>query len=445
MLFRALIVDSEEKIVALLAHNLMSEFEADVAQVSTAAEALTLIKNERHFDLIITRDKIGDESTAQLLVAELYETPKKRYIFVIGNTNVVYKDLVLIPEKFRIEEFNRALVKTLGLSKEQLKEAKLPDYIAIPIKSFYFITSSCCDIYIKLKRKDEDQYIKRLFAGDNFDQNTIKRYEEQGLNELFIKKENREAFLNLLLQSSTPPVSTDVSIATSSKKYELQKDILNMFGLNDETMGMANSFIKEMLGVALKNKKLGPLLKELLSKEGSYAFKHSQLICFFSALILPKLDIGKGKFFAAAMEKMSFAAFFHDLLLMDDSYHTINSKLTLYEAKLDDKARELVMNHPNLMATMIQSQSGVPTDVDHIIRQHHGVSHGVGFVEMPNVNIGPYAILFVVLEDFSDKILNFEKEKSNVQDIFKSLYAKYSLPTYKKIVDALKSCVAESM
>ena len=446
MLLRALIVDSDEKLVALMTNNLINEFEAGVARVSSANEALLLLKNEPHFDIIITRDKIGDENTTQILASKLYENKRKYFLFVIGNTASVFKDLVMIPEKFRIEDFNRTLIKTLGITKNQMKTAKLPDYLAIPIKSFYFINSACCDIYIKLKRKEEDQYIKRLFAGDNFDQSTIKRYEEQGLTELFIEKENRKIFLNVMINSSTRSDSSSTSSPISgSQKYALKKELLNKFGLSEEIMELANISIKEMQGKALKNKKFGALLKELLKKEESYAYQNAQLICFLSALVLPKVEMGKGKLFESAMEKMCYVAFFHDLLLINDELGSIKSKLSLHEAKLDDKTKELVLNHANLMATMFQSQSGLPRDIDQIIRQHHGVFNGVGFFEMPNINIGPYAILFIVLEDFSEKILHFQRYKNGLKEIFNLLYEKYSMPSYKKILDALKSGLSESI
>lgn len=433
MLFRALIVDNNEAFVASMAHNLMTEFEADVVHVSNGKEALNLIKNEHTFDVIITRDKVGDENSALLIASELYEGDKKRFIFVIGSTLVVYKNLVIIDAKFRIEEFNRAIIKTLGLTREQLRSAKLPDYIAIPLKSFYFINSICCDVYIKLKRKNEDQYVKRILAGENLDRPTIERYELQGLNEFFIKKENREAFLNLLMG-----IGENDQPLYISKKYELQKELLEKFGLNEETMQLAQGYINEMKGQVFKNAKFGSLLKELLNNEGSYAYKHSQLICFFAGLVLPRLEIGKGKFFEVAMSKICYAAFFHDLLLKDDQHIKIYSKLGIYEMKLDDKSKDQVMNHANLMATMIQSQPNMPQDLDTIIRHHHGVPHGVGFAEVPNININPYAILFIVLEDFADRILHFDKNKRSIKEMFTDMNDKYSMPTYKKIIEALK-------
>ncbi len=438
MLFRALIVDFDKQFIVLMTQNLMRMYEVNPLHVSNAHEAISLFKTGQTFDVIISKDKLGEELTTQMLVAELYEKQSKTYLFIIGDTPQIAQNLISFPGKFRIEEFNRTLIKSLGLTSEQLKDAKLSDYVPIPIKSFYFIKIPCCDIYIKLRKKDENQFIKRFLMGESFDPNIIKRYEEQGLGEMYLQKENKEIFFNQLMKCNSDQNSLETGIVVASHKYELQKEILNKCGVNEVTMAMASIYIKELQEIAFQKKKLGIFLKDLSNKETSYGYKNVQLICFLAALTLPKVDIGKGKFFENAMEKISAAAFLHDLLLLDDSHIAINSKLELQAANLDEKTSGLVLNHADLMANIIQSQNCFPSEVEIIVRQHHGAPLGIGFVETGNISLGAHTILFIVLEEFSRQILCLEQNKSEMGEIFNSVYQKYNMPSYKKVIDALK-------
>lgn len=455
-MFKALLVEVDEKMIGQLAVSLMNEFGADVVNVSCAADAKKLMDGGKDFDLFIVKVEIGDEKSATEVLNYLYDHGRERAVYVLGKLDGVSKNAQCFEDNFRVEELIREVVKTFNITKEQISEVKLPDYVPIPIKSFYSLKTTCCDIYIKLKRKDEDQFIKRILSGDMFDQEAIKRYENSGVNELYIKKDFRGAFYNLLLsQTATNLKSASVEkinpedinsklMAVTEQSYNVGQDLLIQVGINEQTVKLAQMAIKAMITSVSRNKKLGPLLKELLSRPGSFAFKHSQLISILAAAVLPKLELGRGNQFEASLEKMVFVSFFHDLLLKEDRLASLQNKIQLYEARLSDSEKDLVVNHANRMATMTQGLSHVPTGADIIIRQHHGVSNGVGFADGPVASISPHAIVFVVLESFANMLLNFNPNQQKISDLVDSLYQTYSIPSYRKIVDAIKKTLGKN-
>jgi hypothetical protein len=78
-----------------------------------------------------------------------------------------------------------------------------------------------------------------------------------------------------------------------------------------------------------------------------------------------------------------------------------------------------------------------------IIKQHHGVSNGVGFPLALTAAISPMAIFFIVIEDFAKSILEIsgppEKLASNMKEAIKPLKEKYQLPSYRKIVTEIEN------
>ena len=105
-------------------------------------------------------------------------------------------------------------------------------------------------------------------------------------------------------------------------------------------------------------------------------------------------------------------AFFHstiadiETLIEEEKLLKIMDLDSLRKANLTPRERDAVLNHANKAALLAQTYPRLPQGVDIIIKQHHGVSNGVGFPEALTAGISPMAIFFVVVEDFMN-IHNF--------------------------------------
>ena len=75
---------------------------------------------------------------------------------------------------------------------------------------------------------------------------------------------------------------------------------------------------------------------------------------------------------------------------------------------------------------------------DAIIRQHHGIPHGIGFSEHYSGNLSPMSIVFILAEDFTDEILKTTPH-FNVQAKIKKMREKYPTQRFKKIIDILET------
>jgi HD-GYP domain-containing protein (c-di-GMP phosphodiesterase class II) len=205
---------------------------------------------------------------------------------------------------------------------------------------------------------------------------------------------------------------------------------------------MVDQTLQQMKNQITKNDKLGQLLRKLLDDQLSYAYRRSFMICLFSYTLFPKMEWGSQEQQTILLEKITMVSFFHDIYLEEERLLKIMDNEAMKKANLTPLEKDLVINHANKAALLIQSYPKLPQGVDLIIKQHHGVSNGVGFPEFLTAGISPMAIFFVVIEDFVTQLLE-QKDTASIPNIMINLKAKYQLPTYRKVVTEIEAVVGK--
>lgn len=445
---KILLVEPNESVGDLIYQNLVREFGAKVTNLKQASEAVELIAKKEYFDLIVVRNNSLEtvdhpvEQIAGLVLNAIYDQSLKTPLIVIGEFEHTYKKYAMVSDRLRIEELNRLVLKALNLKKEDFVHMKLPDYVPFPIKYFYLMTVSPCDVYIRLVKKSGDEYVKRLHFGENFTKDDLHKYEDLGLTDFFILKEERELFMNGLLTQSLKtlraPHTIDEALVMTGDSFVISSDLIKSLGISTTCVAMVEQTVQQIRTQIVKSDKLGSLLKKLMDDQLSYSYRRSYLICLISYTLLPKMEWGSAEQQASLMEKLSMVSFFHDIYLEDEKLLKIMDLDGLKKANLTPRERDAVLNHANKAALLAQSYPRLPQGVDLIIKQHHGVSNGVGFPEFLTTTISPMAVFFVVVEDFVTCILE-HNELDNFTNIVKYLKQKYQLPTYRKIVTEIEN------
>lgn len=452
MNLKILLVEPNESLGGLITQNLEREFGAQVTYFKTAVSAIESIKKENFFDLFVVRNNSLEtveapiEQIAALFLNVIYDQSLKTPLIVIGEFEHTYKKYALVSDRLRIEELNRLVLKALNLKKEEFSHLKLPDYIPFPTRYFYLMSLSPCDVYIKLVKKGGDEYVKRLHLGENFTKEDLKKYEELGLSEFFILKDDRELFMNGLLTQSLrsllAPHTIDEAVVMTGDSFIISSDLIKSLGITSTCVTMVDQTVSQMRAQITKSDKLGLLLKKLLDDKLSYSYRRSYLICLISYRLLPKMEWGSSEQQASLLEKISMVSFFHDIYLEDEKNLKIMDHESLKKAKLTSRDRDLILGHANKASLLAQTFPRLPQGVDIIIKQHHGVSNGVGFPEALTVAISPMAIFFVVVEDFVTCILE-QDDLTNFTATLKYLKERYQLPTYRKIVTEIEKIVTK--
>ena len=449
---KILLVEPNESVGDLIAKNLEREFGAKITVFKSGVDAIELIKKGEYFDLFVVRNNSTEtvdhpiEEIAALFLNVLYDNQLKTPLIVIGEFEHTYKKYALVSDKLRIEELNRLVLKALNFKKEEFNHLKLPDYIPFPISYFYLMTLSPCDVFIKLTKKTGDEYVKRLHFGESFTKDDLKKYEDLGLREFYILKEERELFMNGLLTQSLrklrAPHSIDEAVVMTGDSFVISSDLIKTLGISSTCVAMVDQTVHQITTQISKADKLGTLLRKLLDNQLSYSYRRSYLICLMSYNLLPKMEWGSAEQLPSLLEKIAMVSFFHDIYLDDEKLLKIMDNEALKKAKLIPRERDSVMNHANKAALLVQTYPRLPQGVDMIIKQHHGVSNGVGFPEVLTSAISPMAVFFIVVEDFVTCILD-QEDLTNFTTILKYLKTRYTLPTYRKIVTEIEGMVTK--
>jgi hypothetical protein len=449
---KILLVEPNESVGDLIAKNLEREFGAKIIYLKTGANAVELLKKGEYFDLCVVRNCSLEtvaspaEHIAVLVINALYDGSLKSPLIVIGDFEHTYKKYAMISDRLRIEELNRLVLKALNLKKEEFDHLKLPDYIPFPIKYFYLMSLSPCEVFIKLTKKSGDEFVKRLHFGESFTKSDLKKYEDLGLIEFYILKEERELFMNGLLTQSLSnlraPHSIDEAVVMTGDSFVISSELIKSLGITSTCVVMVDQTVMQMRTQISKADKLGALLRKLLENQLTYSYKRSYLICLISYSLLPKMDWGGSEQIPSLLEKISMVAFFHDIYLDDENLLKIMDNEALKKAKLVSRDRDTVLNHANKAALLAQTYPRLPQGVDIIIKQHHGVSNGVGFPEGLTSVISPMAIFFIVVEDFVTCILE-QEDLTSFSTILKYLKQRYTLSAYRKIVAEIENMVTK--
>ena len=443
-----LLIEHDSRVLDLLTQGLMPEFNANIITEYDSSSIEQIILSDS-VDLIIVRNQFDMNNrivdAAKDLLNIIYDLKKGPPVIVLGEFDFPGHPFESLSERFRIEELFRLIIKTLKITPMQIKHFKLPEYVSLAIENFYLMDKASCDFYIKLESSATGKYIKRLAKEDSIDRDVIEKYQNNNVRYFYVKKEDHPNLLNELLHQS---LKTIVSVGKSGKNiheinsntYGISQNLIDAIGLSSHTVRLANASIQSMVKSIQGHNKIKSLMDDLLSNTSSYAYKRNYLVSAMSCEIAPYMEWGSGPQLDVQIEKMTFLSFFHDIFIREEEHLKIFSN---QEAKnLDLQSSEIVLNHANKAASLIQSFPKTPGGVDMMIKQHHGTTSGVGFSPHYSASITPMVIIFIVLEKFAFHILKHDpanlKDAKVVDSIFEDMYEEFTLPSYKKVIKILK-------
>lgn len=444
MKFKVLIADPDIKIRSILKKNFEENFAAEVFDFNNSIDAVNYLVGDSTISIIISKNYTDEDQLAHAFLNYLYDKESITPLIVIGEFEHTYKKYALVSSKLRVEEINRLTLKALNLKKEDFSFLKLPDYVAYPISYFYLMNLTPVELFIKLSKKGGEEYVKRFNENDTISQKDLSNYEALGLKEFYVTKENCTLLVNaILLQSlvelkSARPDEEKVEIV--GRSFTLSSEMMRNIGITPETRALADQTILQIVNEVSKTDKLGIYLKKILDDSMSFSYRRSYLISLLCAAVLPKLDWVNGEQMHVLLHKLTMVSYFHDVYLDEDTLLQIMSvdEYKEFQENLSHKEKDLILNHANKAALLLQSYSKLPSGLDIIVKQHHGVTNGVGFAESHSAAISPMAIVFMVIEDFATQVL-LSKKGNTIVDILAGMQMKYSMPSYRKIVIELAS------
>lgn len=437
-----LLIDSDYVLRSIVKLNLMKAIGCDVVEKKSADDAISLLEILPTVDLIVCNEKIGTENTGELITNYLSTNKSSIPVLVVGNASSSFKHVVAIDSNQEWKKIILSAGEILGV-KVDFDESKLQnEYAPISIDYFLNITSTSlgCDVFIRIKKGDDFQYIKRLHSTDEFSREDIEKYKKDGLKEFYVLKENFSSFVNyatsqLAMRLDNKDLSAGERVKLTSEAFNVTLERVQTLGVDEHTIGLVEESIKSMQTSLNDNNALASFLQSLRSNKLSYGYSHS----YFCSIILHKV-IGCFDWKSDQIkEKLTYIAFFHDISLREDlmKYYT---EAEISDPSVSDEDEKLILNHAKLSAEIVEKFPSVPNGVGLILREHHGSKNGIGLPENLSIAISPLSMMFIVVENFVDEFLKIDRglTAEDFDNIFKKLELKYNKVTYKQTLVALQ-------
>lgn len=434
-----LLVENNPRIESFYVLNLATWLGLEILAKKKAEFAIKHLETKAdEIKLIVVRSVIEKEQSARSIIEYVKEKDLKIPVIVIGPAQDLPPCFSHIPNSLQLKPLIQAAARALNITAKDMSNKIVPDFFPIPILYFNVIKRSVCPVFAQ-DIDDHNKYHLQVDKLVEFDEKLVKGMVEQGITHLYIDKLDRLDFVNnvtseLITLLENGDLSPDEEISASEKNMELLSKKLLTIGVNEETIKLAKKNIDDMRRNTKSNPKMAKLLERLLSNKTSYLFKHTQILTYICLHIIKHIDWGN----AEQEDKISFIAFFHDIVLETDQQAMIKSNMELKKANFSAAERQLVERHAQLSAEFVSKYPHAPMGADQIIRQHHGMLNGIGFSEHYGNNVSPVAVVFIVAEEFTRIILNHENGPFDRTEMLRELKDQFPTSRFQKIIDILQ-------
>jgi len=424
-----LLVESNPMIESFYMLNLATWLGLDIVAKKKAEFAIKLLEAQPDtVKLIIVRAVIDKEESAKMILDFLASRGLKIPVIEIGPGKEVPGCFAHVPNSLQLKILIQSSAKALNITAKDMSAKVVPDFFPIPIVYFKVIKRSVCQVFSQ-NLEDPKKFDLRIQKLQEFDEKFISGMIEEGVTHLFVNKLDRLEFVE------TKDLSPDEAVSAADKSLELLSKKLVTIGVNEETIKLAKANMDVMRKNVKASPKMAKLLERLLANKTSYLFKHTQILTYVCLHIIKNIDWGN----AEQEEKISFIAFFHDIVLENDKQAQIKSTLDLKKADFEIAERTLVEKHAQMAAEFASKFPHAPMGSDQIIRQHHGTLNGIGFSEHYGNNVSPVAVVFIVAEEFTRIILKYENGPFDRQEMLRELKEEFPTSRFQKVIEILQS------
>ena len=436
-----LLVEGNDQLQRFFSINLYTWVGCDVHPVREAKLLFEKVSDQT--ELIITRYKSGTEQSARAITEYLQDKKLNIPVIVIGDDKQEISDVTHIKSSLDIKELIQNCAKSLNVTAKDMAELEVPEYFPIPLQFFhclkYSVVNVYCHKFITNAEGEELETYDLIYAPfSDFDSAEISKLASEGQYNLFVKKEDRLKFVTNLTQElisviEMKELNSNEQISAMEMNQNLLQLKITRMGITEETVKLAKHNLKNMIATTKRTPILLRLLKRLLDNKAGYLFKHTQVLMMISRHIMQNIDWGTPE----QIEKLQFISFFHDIVLETDEMAQISSEKELKASKLSEEEKNIVKKHAQLAATLVSKYPKAPMGSELIIKQHHGVPHGMGFAETYTANLSPMAIVFILAEDFTHEVLRSGLE-FDIESKINQMRQKYSTQRFQKIIDVLE-------
>jgi len=405
---------------------------SQVLLCASAQEAIKIL-NEKPINLVVSKLKIENSPCSELIFNEIKSKSLPTKFINIG-LKKLNDEVINLPSALDIAPLMKASAKLLNVTAQDMVQIAVPEYFGIDIEYFKHIPRAVTNVY----KKNGESYELALEELKDYPKELIEKMESDH-EKLYVEKNERLKIVTnitreLAIKIPGASLNKDEEITVNEMSQNLVADKLKQFGITKETVELSKKNIKNMVESCRRFPTLGNMVQRLLRNRSSYLYKHSQLLMYICSHLMDHIDWGNED----QKAKINFVCFFHDIALSTDEQAMIYTTQELNNSSLTDKEKNLVDRHAQIAAELIQKYPHAPMGADVIIRQHHGVSHGIGFAESFTANLSPMTIVFILAENFTDTLIKSEGD-FDLKTKINEMRERFSTQRFQKIIDILET------
>ena len=441
---QTLVISDNEILNQLYITNLEVYLGTTVILVDSIQKGIETFKKMR-IDLVVSMSMINGQDAASALYNYFIESKLPTPLVVIGKLKKDLSGVLVVPSSYHLQNLVRSCAQLLGITAKEMAEKEVPEYYRVGIHFLNRIKEVPCSIYLQMK---EEKYALVAKKGDNITE-VCRKFLSEGVTTLFVNSLDRLLIINTVSTSICDFLKHTEGMDLSEKSEALKEgfefaaaSFAQSPAAGQEIMDIANACTRVMEEVIKEVPTLKKLLSILNSNRDGHIYTHSILASFVGSYIIRKVSWGG----ESHIEKINFVLFFHDILLAPIYLKHPELRYEedlLFDAGLDDKEKEVILNHSRLAAEVIVNYKRAPIGADLLIKQHHGMTNGMGFALDYKDDISPISKIIIVSEAFIEEYMKARDTDSdyvvNPKKIIETLYEKFKRSTYRKILDTLEN------
>lgn len=443
---QTLIVSDNEILNQLYVTNMEVYLGTRVTLVHSINEAVAHLR-QKPVDLVVSMSMIDGQDSASVLFDYIHKEKLKAELVVIGNPARELSDVIVVPSSYHLQNLLRSCAKILGVTAKQMAEMEVPDYYPVQIKFLMRVREIPCSLYLSVKSKDAIQQYTMIAKKGDIVRDIMTKLANEHVDKLYVVSFDRLLIINAISTVVCDYIKGTDGLSVNQKSEAIKEGLAfaadsfsQLPAASQEIMNIAQSCTKVMDEIVQETPSLRKLIGLLNSKKDGFIYTHSMLSAYVCNHIIRKVAWGG----ESHIEKINFVLFFHDIILapLYLKYPDLRyEEDLLFSEILNDKEKELVLNHARLAAEAVMGFKRVPIGADLLIKQHHGMTSGIGFAPDFKDDISPLSKVVLISESFMEEFFRGrdenEKYQLDIKKIQAILYEKFKRNTYKKIIETL--------
>ena len=352
----------------------------------------------KEFNLLITN--VGNVDGTLLEKLKLDYRNSNMQVIVLGVSQEAQGGFHYISNTDLILGMTREIAKIFGISAEDLSKIEAQKRYRIPRDLLYPGLESPCSIHAEISEGVTFQILDKAGVVDAallglLDANQCKYVQ--------IPASFRVKFFKTICERFRGEMPKLVGTQEVYRQISGMQDyLLESFSdqpLNKQALTLSQEVMSATLETVKAAEDVNALLQSLFKDVEGFRYKHTCLTTYFCSLIIDNSEFGNDK----QKEILGYAALFHDMFLRTEEEMKIQSNAQVKKLA-DEKSRQRVENHARICARYFESVNGIPMGVTNILKEHHGVSDGVGF-DPKSLAISPLSIVFAIAEHWAKSLL----------------------------------------